>query len=406
MAIKNKTVKKILGGFMSAVLLFSASAAVIPAASGTVITASAASEVSLNKTSLSLGKEETFKLTANQTVKWRTSAPKILTVDQSGNVKAVGTGTAWITARNNTGNEKSCKITVKNAPSKVSISKTSLSLGVGETYTLSASLPDGSAAAKRTFRTSNSSIIKMTKTDWTGSFKALKAGTAWVTVRTYNGKETSCKITVKPAPTKITLTRGLLELEVGKTYTLGSNVNDGAACSKRTYRTSNSSIVKMTRTDWVGTFKAVKPGTAYVTVRTYNGKEASCKVIVKEKPSFNADSYLGNYKGKNRQGNSIVLALSKKNDEYIIGFESIYNAGRRISDGHWKGKITSDTLTVNAKDSWLNEYKYTFRFENGKIYFSQTMVKLNSSMWGAPDESNIVLNKSDTVIPDFIANYY
>ena len=36
----------------------------------------------------------------------------------------------------------------------------------------------------------------------------------------------------------------------------------------------------MTKTNWTGDFTAVAPGTAYVTVRTYNGKEASCKVVV------------------------------------------------------------------------------------------------------------------------------
>ena len=67
---------------------------------------------------------------------------------------------------------------------------------VGQTATLSAVVPDGTGCATRTFRTSNSSVVKMTKTNWTGSFKALKKGVAYVTVRTYNGKESSCKITV------------------------------------------------------------------------------------------------------------------------------------------------------------------------------------------------------------------
>ena len=85
---------------------------------------------------------------------------------------------------------------------------------------------------------------------------------------------------MKKAPDKITLTKGVLTLGVGEKYTLGSSVNDGAASSQRTYRTSNSSVVKMTKTNWTGEFKAVKKGVAYITVRTYNGKEASCKVTV------------------------------------------------------------------------------------------------------------------------------
>ena len=241
--------------------------------------------IALNKTQMSLGKGESFKLKAtvsltDKSVKWRTSASKILTVDQKGNVKAVGTGTAWITAKASDGKEKSCKITVKNMPTKISLSKGDFAMGVGETFTLSAVLPANTAAAKRTFRTSNSSIIKMNSTDWNGKFTAVKPGVAWVTVKLSNGVEKSCKITVRPAPTNVYLNKKTLKLKVGQTAKVSAYLNNGAASAARTYRSSNSSIVKMTRTNWEGQFKAVKLGTAWVTVRTFNGREASCKVTV------------------------------------------------------------------------------------------------------------------------------
>lgn len=244
--------------------------------------------ITLNKGQTSLGKGETLKLTAtvgpqyakDKSVKWRTSAPKIVTVDQKGNVKAVGNGTAWVTARTVNGKEKSCKITVKNAPSKVSMSKTALTVGVGETYKLSAVLPSGSASSVRTFRSSNNSIINMTKTNWEGQFKAMKTGTAWVTVRLYNGKEASCKITVKPAPKNVYVNKKTINMKVGQTAKVSAYLNSGAACATRTFRSSSPSIVKMTKTNWEGQFKAMKKGVAWVTVRTYNGKEASCKIVV------------------------------------------------------------------------------------------------------------------------------
>ena len=244
--------------------------------------------VILNKTAISLGKGETTKLTAtvapsnatNKSVKWRTSDSKVLTVDKNGNVKAVGNGTAWITAKTSNGKEKSCKITVKNAPSKVTISKGVVTIGVGEKFTVGSAVPDGSAAAKRTYRTSNSSIVKMTRTDWQGDFVGVKPGTAYVTVRTYNGKESTCKVTVKAAPSSVTISKKTMTMKVGQTATLSCSVPSDAGCATRTYRTSNSSVVKMTKTSWTGTFKALKKGTAYVTVRTYNGKESSCKITV------------------------------------------------------------------------------------------------------------------------------
>ncbi len=238
------------------------------------------SKLTLDKTSLSLGKGESYSLqTTNNTVKWSTSNSKVATVS-GGKVSAKGNGTAIITAKTSSGKTATCKITVRSAPDWVTISKKTLTLGVGETYQLSAAIPSNASAAVRTFRTSNSSIVKMTKTNWQGQFKAIKPGTAWVTVRLYNGKEASCKITVKKAPTWVTVDKKVINMKVGQTSTLSATIAKDAGCATRTFRTSNSSIVKMTKTNWQGQFKAVRKGTAWVTVRLYNGKESSCKVVV------------------------------------------------------------------------------------------------------------------------------
>ena len=76
------------------------------------------------------------------------------------------------------------------------------------------------------------------------------------------------------------LSQGVLTIKVGQKASLSANVAKDAACATRTFRTSNSSVVKMTKTYWTGEFVGVKPGVAYVTVRTYNGIEKSCKVTV------------------------------------------------------------------------------------------------------------------------------
>ena len=152
----------------------------------------------------------------------------------------------------------------------VSLNKTQLSVGKGETVKLNASVKSSNSKDKTlTWRTSDKKILTV---DQKGNVKAVGTGTAWITVRTGTGLERSCRITVKNAPSKITLTKGILTIGVGEKFTVGSSVNDGSACSKRTYRTSNSKIVKMTRTDWQGDLVGVAPGVAYVTVRSYNGK--------------------------------------------------------------------------------------------------------------------------------------
>ena len=246
------------------------------------------SDIRLDKSSLTLGQGEQTRLKATVTpdnatyssVAWRTSNSKVLRVDQKGNVSAVGTGVAWITVRSHNGKEKSCKITVKNAPEKITLTKGILTIGVGESYTIGSGIDAGAGCASRTYRTSNSSIVKMNRTDWNGVFVGVKPGVAYVTVKTYNGKESTCKVTVKEAPSNVTISKKNLTLKVGQTSSLSSSIPSGSGCAARTFRTSNSNIIKMTRTNWTGEFTAVNPGVAWVTVRTYNGKESSCRITV------------------------------------------------------------------------------------------------------------------------------
>ena len=240
----------------------------------------AAAGVTLNKTAVAVGTGEKFQLKADKTVSWKVSDSKIAAVSSGGLVTGKKTGAVTVTATAKDGKKAQCRVYVKKPPNKVWLPMYSLKVGIGETITLTSSIPSDSGSASRVFRSSNKKVVSVLNTSWTGKFKALAEGTAYLTVRTYNGKEASCKITVKKATQYITLTKNNIDIEVGKTYTLGSGISQDSACSKRTYTSSDNSIVKMTRTDWVGTFKAVKQGVAYVTVRTYNGKTDKCRVNV------------------------------------------------------------------------------------------------------------------------------
>lgn len=246
----------------------------------------------LDKTGLSLGEGESYKLNvtispsdaAPKTVRWSSSDSSIVSVS-SGYLVGKKIGTATITAYTPSGVKAICMVSVKKAPSTVSLSKSTLSLGIGESFTLSAVLPTDSAAAVRTFSTTDSSILKMTKTYWTAGFTGTKPGTALVKVKLYNGKEASCRVNVRPAPDKVTISKSAMTMGVGETGTLSCSIPANTAAATRTFRTSNSKVIKMTKTDWTGGFTAVGEGTAWVTVRTFNGKESSCKITVKPAPA-------------------------------------------------------------------------------------------------------------------------
>ena len=340
----------------AAVILGGAAFCGLPAVTGADLTVNAAQPLTLNKTQLSMGKGEGYQLKANQNVKWRTSAPKILKVDQNGNVTAIDNGIAWITGRTDDGTEKSCKITVKNEPSKITISKSSWTMGTGESFTLSASVPDGSAAAVRTYRTSNSSVIKMTKTDWTGAFTAVNPGVAWVTVRAYNGVESSCKITVKDEPSKVSLSKSSVTLGLGEEFTLTSSVPTGTAAGVRTYSSDNTNAVTVKEVSGKGMLKASGKGTANVKVKIYNGKEAGCRVTVKNAPTS--------------------VNISKKSLVMSVG--DTYTLSASLPEGEGCAKRTFRTSNSNiikmTKTDWTGSFKavspgvawVTVRTYNGK----------------------------------------
>ena len=248
-------------------------------------------KIKLDKTLISLGKGESYKLKAevtpdaypDKTVTWESSDTKVVSV-RNGEIKAVSNGWAIITAKTKTGAAVSCKVNVYNAPAAVSLSKSAVSIGVGEKFSVSAILPAGSASAARWYSCSDSSVVKMTKTYWTGDFVGQKVGTSIVTVRLYNGRTATCRVNVMAAPSSVSLPKKSLTIGVGETYSFGAVLPKNTSSAVRTFASSNGSVVKMTKTSWTGSFTGVKPGTAKVTVKLYNGKTAECIVYVKAAP--------------------------------------------------------------------------------------------------------------------------
>ena len=87
--------------------------------------------------------------------------------------------------------------TKKKAPSSMAITPSRLTLGVGESYTISQSTNDGSYAKVFTWSSSNKSVATVTKTTANKARVTAKGiGTATVTVKLYNGRTSTCKVTV------------------------------------------------------------------------------------------------------------------------------------------------------------------------------------------------------------------
>ena len=163
--------------------------------------------------------------------------------------------------------------------SSVKLDKTSLTLEAGKTQKLAATITPSNATNKTLTWTSSK---KNVATVSNGTVKAVKAGTATVTVKTANGKTATCKVTVKAANVavkSVKLNKTSLTLNKGKTSTLKATLNPTNATDKKlTWTTSNKKVATV---DSKGKVKAVGKGSAIITVKSANGKKATCKVAVK-----------------------------------------------------------------------------------------------------------------------------
>jgi len=121
---------------------------------------------------------------------------------------------------------QSSKPTVVNV-SSISLNKSSLTLTVGESSKLTATISPSNATDKGfSWNNSNSGVVSI---DGNGNVKALKAGTVTITAKTNNGKTAVCNITVKAKevsqPTKKKVT--YLNL-FNDTIIVGSNETTGS----------------------------------------------------------------------------------------------------------------------------------------------------------------------------------
>lgn len=163
------------------------------------------------------------------------------------------------------------------AVSKITLDLKKATIGVGEKLNLK--VMKTPAQAKTTY-TWSSSAPKVVYVSQTGKIKARKKGKATITVKSANGKQAACKITVKKAPKKVSFKQKSLTLKKGKKATLKVKLPAGTASRKLTFSSSKSSVAAVSAQ---GKVTAKKAGTARITVKTYNGKKARITVKVKRR---------------------------------------------------------------------------------------------------------------------------
>ena len=372
---------------------------VVPAPTGVTLTAER-STIGLNeKLQLSAAMEPAGTL---GTLKFSSSNTRYVTVSADGVIQGKRAGSATITVKTYNGKTATLKVTVKKAPTSVSLSTTRTELGLRETAQLTAKLSSGSAGAY-SFTSSDESKLVI---DANGNATAIGVGDVTVTVTTYNGKSKSGVIHVLPEPESVTLSDHELRIGALDSWKLSYALNEGSAGAVG-FTSSDPSVATV---DDDGTVHALNEGVATITATAYNGVSDSCALTVvpaptgvtltAERSTIGLNEKLQLSAAMEPAGTLGTLKFSSSNTRYVTVSADGVIQGKRagsatITVKTYNGKTA--TLKVTVKKAPTSVSLSTTRTELGLRETAQLTAKLSSGSAGAysftsSDESKLVID--------------
>ena len=245
----------------------------------------AVSRVILSKTSLSLKAGQSEKLSAtvepddatDKAITWTSSDETVATVND-GVVSAVKVGAASIIAK--CGNASaSCEVQVTPIEvTSVILNETSMSLAVGTSASLTATVsPDDATDKTVSWSSTNDNVAVVID----GHVNAIGVGNATIIAKSGN-QSARCEIEVYAIPaTGISISEDYIEMITGQSYTLtAAIIPDNATDKTIIWTSSNTSVARVVD----GNVTAVGQGDATISASSADKKfKAECKVSVKAK---------------------------------------------------------------------------------------------------------------------------
>lgn len=178
-------------------------------------------KITLNKTSVTLNNNRTYKLKKSisnknavyKAVQWKSTNTKIATVNSNGVVKGLKRGSCYVVATAKDGSKKSakCKVTVRQLVTKLSYNKKTQKAEVYKNKTIKFAVTVAPSNANNKGLTYFSSNKKVATVNSKGFVKGIKAGTVTITAKAKDGSKKVVKIKVKVKNPPITDTTILTE---------------------------------------------------------------------------------------------------------------------------------------------------------------------------------------------------
>ena len=329
--------------------------------------------VTLNAQNLTLNMGETSTLEAtiipdnatNKNVTWISENENIASVD-NGVVTAIGEGETTITVITEDGEKTAtCNITVlpNEDPEEIPVEEITLNtqnvtLEIGETSTLEATIiPDNATNKNVTWTSENENIASVDN----GVVTAIGEGETTITVATEDGEKTAkCVVTViEPGPEeihveKVELNLQDISLEIGETATLVAVITPNDATNKNVTWTSEDENIASVNN---GVVTAIGPGETTITVTTEDGqKTATCKITVTEEEEELISTISYDYTELTNQNVTATITFNKEdvtitnnegNNEYVFEENGTFTFEYMDSEGNASQNI--------ARVTWIDK---------------------------------------------------
>ncbi len=245
--------------------------------------------VSIDYTDVTLKIGDTFRLTAevlpikatDKSVTWISSNTSVVTVDENGMLKAVGSGSAAVLVQSNdSGVTAMCNVSVYQPVETVTINYTEMKVRKGTTFWLYAEAgPENAVNKTILWSTSDPRIATV---DSSGMVTTISPGECTIIATSQDtGIFASCSLTVTEPVTGITLNYTDNSIYAGEKFVIIPTVSPIDADNKAvTYLSSDASIASV---DENGIVTGLKGGSCVILVTTVErGLVASCTVTVYE----------------------------------------------------------------------------------------------------------------------------
>lgn len=242
-------------------------------------------KVTLDRASAKVGTDESFMLhgtvsppLALQELTFSSSDTSVAAVDSRGRVTAVGTGKAVIIAESVNGLTASCRVEVLLSPDSITLNKKALTLDVGKSALLRYTIPKNTYSSAIVYSSDNTYAATVSQD---GRITAKKPGTAVISVKTANGKQADCTVTVLRPVTGFELDKTDVTAETDVPYVIKPVFTPASATIKTLkWQSSNEAVAEVRD----GIVTARSKGTVTITATTYNGLTASCRIEFRKSP--------------------------------------------------------------------------------------------------------------------------